>query len=119
MKRILIVGLFALVLAGCATAPPQEPRGLTFPTPAEETLRQAVGLLVEQGYIIRHADLALGRAEGALARWPEYRVQLHVVAEGEQASRLLISAQRGGQPLPPHLLDPWLVALQVRMGVAP
>lgn len=118
MKRILILGLLLLVLAGCATAPPQEPRGLTFPAPPEETLRQAVALLVEQGYVIRHADLALGRAEGALARWPEYRVQLHVVAEGE-ASRLLISAQRGGQPLPAHLLDPWLVALQVRMGVAP
>lgn len=117
IRHWLLIGLLGGVV-GCATTTPLEPRELVYATPSEETFREAVELMVEQGYVVRHADLALGRAEASLARWPEYRLQLQVIEEGS-GSRVRVSALRGGQPLPPYLLDPWLVALQHKLGVAP
>ncbi|MCO7245344.1 hypothetical protein [Halomonas sp. Mc5H-6] len=111
-------GLLLLMLSGCATTPPPEPRELVYPVPAEDTFRAAVSLMIEQGYVVRHADLSLGRAEGVLARWPGYRLVLEVNEVGRE-SHVRISAWRGGQPLPPNRLDPWLVALQSRLEVAP
>lgn len=105
-------------LVGCATTTPLETRVLFYTTSSEETFREAVELMVEQGYVVRHADLSLGRAEASLARWPEYRLQLQV-SEERSGSRVSVSALRGNQPLPPYLLDPWLVALQHKLGVAP
>jgi hypothetical protein len=115
-QGVLLVLLSGLV--GCAATPPLEPRELVYATSPEETFREAIDLMVEQGYVVRHADLALGRAEASLARWPEYRLQLQVIEEGS-LSRVRVSALRGSQPLPPYLLDPWLVALQSKLGVAP
>lgn len=105
-------------LAGCATSAPLEPRKLVYATSSEATFREAVELMIEQGYVVSHADLSLGRAEAALARWPEYRLQLQVSDAGS-GSLVRVSALRGNQPLPPYLLDPWLVALQHKLGVAP
>lgn len=107
-----------LMLSGCATTPPPEPRELVYPVPAEDTFRAAVSLMIEQGYVVRHADLSLGRAEGVLARWPGYRLVLEVNEVGRE-SHVRVSAWRGGQPLPPNRLDPWLGALQSRLEVAP
>ncbi|RUR36988.1 hypothetical protein [Vreelandella populi] len=114
------VGISALlaILAGCATTSPSAPRELVYAAPVETTLRSAVELMMEQGYVIRHADLALGRAEASLARWPEYRLQLQV-SEAGGGSRVSVAAWRGSQPLPPYLLDPWLVSLQAKLGLAP
>ena len=105
-------------LVGCATNMPLEPRELVYATPYDETFREAVDLMVEQGYVVRHADIALGRAEASLARWPGYRLQLQV-SEEVGGSLVSVSALRGNQPLQPSLLDPWLVALQHKLGVAP
>lgn len=116
-RHWLVLGLLG-GLTGCATTQPLEPRELVYSTSPEDTFREAVELMMEQGYVVRHADLSLGRAEASLARWPEYRLQLQVSEEGS-SSRVRVSALRGGQPLPPYLLDPWLVALQHKLGVAP
>ncbi len=113
----LLIGLLS-GLAGCATTTPLEPRELFYATPSDATFREAVDLMMEQGYVVRHADISLGRAEASLARWPEYRLQLQVSEEGT-GSRVRIAALRGSQPLQPYLLDPWLVALQHKLGVAP
>ncbi|SDN51495.1 hypothetical protein [Vreelandella arcis] len=119
MRWIHWVSLGSLiVLTGCATTPSPEPRELVYQAPAEETFRAAVSLMVEEGYVVRHADLDLGRAESVLSRWPRYRLILDVDPMGS-ASRVRISAWRGEQPFPPIRLDPWLVALQQRMGLAP
>jgi hypothetical protein len=117
LRHWLVVGLLA-GLTGCATTTPLEPRELVYATPADETFREAVDLMVEQGYVVRHADITLGRAEASLARWPGYRLQLQVREEGS-GSRVRVSALSGNQPLEPYLLDPWLVALQHKLGVAP
>jgi hypothetical protein len=117
LRHWVFIGLLA-GLAGCATTAPLEPRELVYTTPTEETFRKAIDLMVEQGYVVRHADIALGRAEASLARWPGYQLQLQVSEEGS-GSRVSVSALRGSQPLPPYLLDPWLVALQHKLGVAP
>ncbi|MCP1316062.1 MULTISPECIES: hypothetical protein [unclassified Halomonas] len=120
MKALVRFGGVALLLAlaGCATTAPLEPRELRFQASSERTFREAVDLMVAQGYVIRHADLALGRAEGSLARWPEYRLLLQVDDQGG-ASRVSVSALRGSTALAPYLLDPWLVELQHRLGEAP
>jgi hypothetical protein len=107
-----------VMLSGCAMTPPPEPRELVYQAPAEDTFRAAVSLMIEQGYVLRHADLSLGRAEGVLARWPGYRLVLEVSEVGRD-SHVSVSAWRGGQSLPPNRLDPWLVALQSRLEVAP
>ncbi|HSP32050.1 MAG TPA: hypothetical protein VLO13_08615 [Halomonas sp.] len=117
IRHWLVLGLLG-GLTGCATSTPLETRELVYATSSEETFREAVELMMEQGYVVRHADLSLGRAEASLARWPEYRLQLQVSEEGS-SSRVRVSALRGGQPLPPNLLDPWLVDLQYKLGVAP
>ncbi|MGO2241300.1 MAG: hypothetical protein ACTH5D_06030 [Halomonas sp.] len=117
IRHWLLVSLLG-GLAGCATTAPLETRELFYATAPEETFREAVELMVEQGYVVRHADISLGRAEASLARWPEYRLQLQVIEE-RSGSRVSVSALQGNQPLPPYVLDPWLVALQSKLGVAP
>lgn len=117
IRHWLIIGLIG-GLGGCASTAPVEPRELVYATPSQQTFREAVELMIEQGYVVRHADLSLGRAEASLARWPEYQLQLQVSEEGS-GSRVRVSALRANQPLPPYLLDPWLVALQHKLGVAP
>ncbi|MFG6665883.1 hypothetical protein ACGK9R_02100 [Halomonas sp. HNIBRBA4712] len=112
----VLLGLASLV--GCATTQPLDARELRFAAAPERTFREAVDLMIAQGYTIRHADLALGRAEASLARWPEYRLLLRVEPAGA-ASAVSVSALRGSTPLAPYLLDPWLVELQQRLGEAP
>ncbi|WNL38468.1 hypothetical protein RN346_14385 [Halomonas sp. PAMB 3232] len=142
MRRSSSIKAAALVLAtallaGCATPQPANPRELRFNATPERTFREAVDLMVAQGYVIRHADLALGRAEASLARWPEYRLLLRVEPSGAPrgaagqgtsdqtassqaaSSQVSVSALRGATPLAPYLLDPWLVELQQRLGEAP
>ncbi|MCE8052713.1 hypothetical protein HOP61_15575 [Halomonas daqingensis] len=119
MRRAVLVSLLALLLAGCATATPApEPRELAFAAAPEAVLQETLGVLADEGYVIRRADAERGRAEAALARWPGYRVDVTVVPEG-QGARASLSATRGGRPLPPHLLDPLLAELQRRLGLAP
>ncbi|MFQ3789471.1 hypothetical protein [Halomonas sp. A29] len=117
--RALATVLVLVLLSGCAaTQPAPEPRELTLAAAPEATLREVVGLLMEEGYVIRHADAELGRVEAVLARWPGYRVRAAVSSEG-QGARASLTATRGGVPLPPHLLDPLLAELQRRLGLAP
>ncbi len=118
LSKTLVAFLCAGVLAGCAATPPADPRELRFDATAERTFREAVDLMMAQGYVVRHADLALGRAEASLARWPEYRLLLKVEPL-DRASRVSVTALRGATPLAPYLLDPWLVELQQRLGEAP
>ncbi len=83
-----------LWLAGCATTQPLEPRELRYNAPMEQAFREAVALMMEQGYVIRHADLTLGRAEASLARWPGYRVQLQVSeAQGGESGQRVSTAR--------------------------
>lgn len=117
--RRLAIALLLVVLSGCATtSPAPEPRELTLAAAPEAALQEVVGLLMEEGYVIRHADADLGRVEAVLARWPGYRVRAEVTAAG-QGARASLTAARGGRPLPPHLLDPLLAELQRRLGLAP
>ncbi|MGR2739911.1 hypothetical protein ACUY1T_15840 [Billgrantia sp. Q4P2] len=117
--RGLVIALLLVVLSGCATAQQApEPRELALAAAPEATLREVVGLLMEEGYVIRHADAGLGRVEAVLARWPGYRVRATVTSEG-QGARASLTATRGDRPLPPHLLDPLLAELQRRLGLAP
>ena len=118
MRAFIIVLLLAL-LSGCATAQQTpEPRELTLAAAPETALQEIVGLLMEQGYVIRHADAELGRVEAVLARWPGYRVRAALTPEA-QGVRASLTATRGYTPLPPHLLDPLLAELQRRLGLAP
>lgn len=110
--------LMIIMLAGCASTQPLEPRELRYSASPEQAFREAIELMMEQGYVVRHADLALGRADATLARWPEYRLQLQV-SEVPSGSRVSLSALRGNQPLPPYVLDPWLVELQHKLGELP
>ncbi len=56
-------------------------------------------MMIEQGYVVRHADMSLGRAEAVLARWPGYRLQLQV-SESGGGTLVRVSALSGSQPIP-------------------
>jgi hypothetical protein len=119
MKHRYTMLLVLLLMTGCAASPQApEPRELAMTAPPEQTLREVVGLLMEEGYVIRRADAEQGRVEAVLARWPGYRVEVMVTPEG-QGSRTSLTATRSGRPLPPHTLDPLLAELQRRVGLAP
>ncbi|MDZ7851915.1 MAG: hypothetical protein U5L98_04510 [Halomonas sp.] len=116
--RLPLIILLVAWLAGCATPAPPEPRELHLAATPETTLREAMGLLMERGYVIRHADGDLGRLEAVLGRMPGYGVSLRVAGQGS-GSRVSFTATRGGRPLPPNVLDPLLTELQSRLSLSP
>lgn len=120
MTRKIFLTAIVLMLAGCATtsSPPPEPRSLIYEAPPSRVLEAGLAMLMERGYVIRHADADLGRAEAVAATWPGYRIVFEVTAEGER-SRVSFSGRRGDQALLPQSLDPLLVDLQARLGLAP
>lgn len=118
MMRAPLVFLLVAWLAGCATPAPPEPREIQLAATPEATLREAMELLMERGYVIRHADGDLGRLEAVLGRMPGYGVSLRVAGQGD-GSRVSFIATRGGRPLPPTVLDPLLTDLQSRLGLLP
>lgn len=120
IRRGLLLFAIVLTLAACATTPaPVEPRAMTLAAGQQQILEEGVAMLAERGYVIRHADTDLGRAEAVSATWPGYQITLQVDAGGEDSSRVAFSGQRGQQPLAPHSLDRLLVDLQARLGLAP
>ncbi|GGX99356.1 hypothetical protein GCM10007160_28750 [Litchfieldella qijiaojingensis] len=119
LARVLLC-VVVMALSACATTPtPVEPRTMTLAADQAEVLETAVAMLVERGYVIRHADPDLGRVEAVSAAWPGYEVTLQVDAAEGDNSRISFSGRRGRQPLAPYSLDPLLVDLQARLGLAP
>lgn len=111
--------LLLVLLGGCVTPPPApEPRAFVLAVSRDDALAAGVELLATRGYVIRHADSELGRAEAVSATWPGYRLRLEV-EESPHGALIAFSGQRGNQPLAPHSLDPLLVELQDALGLAP
>lgn len=110
-------------LSGCAATPsPAVPAIRTLAVAPASVLAASLSMLMERGYVIRHADAELGRLEAVIARWPGYRVRLEIEAaggvNGEASvgrSRLAMTAWRGGRPLPPSLVEPLLTDLNARL----
>lgn len=110
-------------LGGCAATPsPAMPATRTLAVAPDAVLEATLSLLMERGYVIRHADAELGRLEAVIARWPGYRVQLDIEAAGGAngaanagRSRLAMTAWRDGRPLPPRLVEPLLTDLSARL----
>ncbi|QFU03080.1 hypothetical protein FIU83_15640 [Halomonas sp. THAF5a] len=119
MTRALTALLLVAWLAGCASPAPVPPRELRLSAAPEATLREAMALLMERGYVIRHADDELGRLDAALARMPGYVVSLRLSPEAGGGSRIEALATRGGRALPPGLLTPLLADLEARLGPSP
>lgn len=119
MIRATLVLLLTAWLAGCAASPPVVPREGSLAAPPESVLREAMALLMERGYVIRHADDDLGRLDAALARMPGYGVSLRVSPGRDGGSRIEALATRGGRALPPGLLEPLLADLEARLKRRP
>ncbi|MCW4152578.1 hypothetical protein OM427_23970 [Halomonas sp. 18H] len=116
MRGLSAVVLLAL-LSGCASSratSPAEPLAGRLTGSVSEVLNVSIQLLLEQGYVVRHADSDLGRVEAVLARWPGYALRLRVEPT-ERGSRIEMIARQQGRPLPPGLLEPWLMTLRSRL----
>lgn len=119
MRRGLLMAGLVLWLTGCVAAPsPAVPATRTLEVAPSVVLEASMTLLMERGYVIRHADAELGRVEAEIARWPGYRVRLEIEAAGAE-SRLAMTAWRGGRPLPPRLVEPLLTELNSRLLMRP
>ena len=122
MSRLIGALLLVGLLAGCATpsaAPP--PLELSLGAPATRALEASAEALIASGYVVRHADAALGRLEAVFSRWPGYRVRVEVEVEGEgegegERSRLRLAAHRGGRALPPTTLERLAVKITTRLA---
>lgn len=111
-------------LGGCAGTPGRpEPREAVLAAEPRQVLAEGLQVLIERGFVIRHADLDLGRLDAVLATWPGYQLRLEILATGEGETRVFVSGYRDRQPLMPESLDVLLVALlaklQARLPAAP
>ncbi|MHB0776133.1 hypothetical protein [Halomonas sp. WWR20] len=114
---LLLAALMAL--SGCAFSPTQpETRSIAVAAERDQALRAGLEMLVERGFVIRHADADLGRVDAILASRPAYEVRYDVEAENG-STRIALSGRRGGQPLAPITLDPLLNDVSARLGLAP
>ncbi|EPC02867.1 hypothetical protein L861_23945 [Litchfieldella anticariensis FP35 = DSM 16096] len=118
LRGLLLSGILLILTACATTSAPVAPRSMIMAANPQEVLREGIAMLAERGYVIRHADTDLGRAEAVSATWPGYEILLQVESEGED-SWVSFSGRRGTQPLAPYSLDPLLVDLQARLGLAP
>ncbi|WP_043528403.1 hypothetical protein [Litchfieldella xinjiangensis] len=119
MRFLVLMLVMALSLSACATTPaPVETRSLAFEARPPQILEAGVAMLMERGYVVRFADVELGRVEAVSATWPGYRITLQVEPEGT-ASRVAFSGRRDRQPIASYHFDPLLVDLQARLGLAP
>ncbi|WP_458524541.1 hypothetical protein [Onishia taeanensis] len=120
-RRLVALGFAALAgLAGCAGHPGRpEPRALVVSAPPARVMAEGLQVLIGRGFVIRHADLDLGRLEAVLATWPGYRLRLEALAAGDGATRLSLSGYRDRQPLVPGSLDALLIELQARLAAPP
>ncbi|SDM38555.1 hypothetical protein SAMN05192555_112122 [Franzmannia pantelleriensis] len=117
-RRLMFVSLLVL-LGACAAAPmAPEPRAFVLPVERQAALAAGIEVLAERGYVIRHADVELGRADAVSAVWPGYRLRLDV-EESPHGALISFSGQRGNRPLAPESLDRLLVELQAALGLAP
>jgi len=112
----LIAILVMAAFAGCASYPdPPEARDVVVAASPRQVLVEGLAVLIERGFVIRHADLDLGRLDAMLATWPGYRLRLDALANGEGATRLSVSGYRGRQPLAPESLDALLAELLAKL----
>jgi hypothetical protein len=103
-------------IAGCASYPgPPEARDAVVDASPRQVMAEGLTVLIERGFVIRHADLDLGRLDAMLATWPGYRLRLDALANGDGATRLSISGYRGRQPLAPESLETLLADLLRRL----
>ncbi|WP_242458019.1 hypothetical protein [Halomonas sp. YLGW01] len=118
--RLAAWGFVALALAGCAAHPGgPEPRVLVVAAAPERVMAEGLQVLIGRGFVIRHADLDLGRLEAVLATWPGYRLRLEALAVGDGTTRLSLSGYRDHRPLVPESLYALLVELQARLPASP
>ncbi|MBN8412000.1 hypothetical protein [Halomonas litopenaei] len=110
--------LVLLLLSGCAgpSVTTEAPRQMQVAVSAEQTLNEALALLMEQGYVITQADGALGRIDASLARPPGYRLEVRVEDVGDTQASVSLQGFRGGRTLPADVVEPLFVQLQGRLA---
>lgn len=115
-RWLAVVVLLMAGLAGCASySGPPESRDLVVAASPRQVLAEGLTVLIERGFVIRHADLDLGRLDAMLATWPGYRLRLDALSTGDGATRLSVSGYRGRQPLAPESLESLLAELAERL----
>ena len=94
---VLLAAVVLLLLSGCAgpSVTTEAPRQMQVAVSAEQTLNEALALLMEQGYVITQADGALGRIDASLARPPGYRLEVRVEDVGDTQASVSLQGFRG------------------------
>ncbi|WP_148252651.1 hypothetical protein [Aidingimonas lacisalsi] len=119
MRWIALWLALSLALAGCVTSPePEQPRTQVMSVVPDEALREAATMLAEQGYVIRYADVDLGRIDAERLGRPPYRLRLEIT-EQAQGALVSFSGRQGARPIDPASFDPLLAELRARLELSP
>jgi hypothetical protein len=114
MKRLPIL-LLMLVLTACATtSTPLPDRQVRVEASPERALEVGLDVLVERGFVIRLADVGLGRIDAVRAARPGYVVH-YKVREETSGTWIVLSGRRGTGAIEPHRFDPLLTEIATRL----
>ncbi|MCG7601395.1 hypothetical protein MHM84_16615 [Halomonas sp. McH1-25] len=117
MKRLSIV-LLSLALTACAATPtPLPDRQLRVEASPERALEVGLDALVERGFVIRLADVELGRIDAVRAARPGYVVH-YKVREEATGTWIVLSGRRGTGAIEPSRFDPLLDDIAARLEAA-
>ena len=119
MKRVSIALLVMLALSACATAPtPLPDRQVRVEASPERALEAGLSVLVERGFVIRLADVGLGRVDAVRAARPGYTIHYRV-REETTGTWIVLSGRHGTGAIEPGRFDPLLAEIAARLESAP
>lgn len=115
MKRLPVLLLLGLALTACATTSmPLPDRQVRVEASTERALEVGLDVLVERGFVIRLADVGLGRIDAVRAARPGYVVH-YKVREATTGAWVALSGRRGNDAIEPHRFDPLLTEIATRL----
>ena len=113
--RCLSMLILLLALTACAAAPTSLPeRQIRVDATRTRALDAGLDALVERGFVIRLADVELGRIDAVRAARPGYEVH-YEVRETASGTWIALSGRHGASAIEPYRFDPLLAEIAAHL----